>query len=530
MNLLNKFFASISLLFIIGCGTDPEKLEDLFVELSASTEVANYDETFELTWSSNASQCYGSGTVWIGEKPTSGSEEFRLRRGGAYTFILECRRNNEFKNQAVLVNVNKTVSNNFIFNIVEEPNFQASIASDHVAKITAYDRGDFNNDSVGDVFLVSQINDASNTHVSTKFIQVLGGAFPTFSEIDAQGCNATGYVKRIDLDQDGISDIIASSRDSDIAKPSGNLCMFKGTQTGLVLDNNFVTNETDLDFVNSDVRYLASIDKNIDGVNDIYILTPDGEYWIEMGAEDGPAFEKVDYSDSFTDSYVITAGTVIDFDSDSNNDILLSAYDASKQGALIAIPRSADTTNWEEISIFNNNIPLIKTITSLDYDGDNEVDLLIVGDEMPGDEFNPSPTNTFRIYEEGEAGILDSFQDFEFPKRGVISLNKNLFITDFDFDFDGGDFLFTLDSIPNTTDNFLLGVKNLIETEGEPTTFSIDPVLDGDLDIENFNYENQQMLFVDLDVDFDLDIILMEEIASSESKTISLTFLQNQSN
>ncbi|GIR03332.1 MAG: hypothetical protein CM15mP12_8630 [Gammaproteobacteria bacterium] len=65
--------------------------------------------------------------------------------------------------------------------------------------------------------------------------------------------------------------------------------MFKGTQTGLVLDNNFVTNETDLDFVNSDVRYLASIDKNIDGVNDIYILTPDGEYWIEMGAEDGPA-------------------------------------------------------------------------------------------------------------------------------------------------------------------------------------------------------------------------------------------------
>ena len=50
--------------------------------------------------------------------------------------------------------------------------------------------------------------------------------------------------------------------------------MFKGTQTGLVLDNNFVTNETDLDFVNSDVRYLASIDKNIDGVNDIYILTP----------------------------------------------------------------------------------------------------------------------------------------------------------------------------------------------------------------------------------------------------------------
>ena len=177
-----------------------------------------------------------------------------------------------------------------------------------------------------------------------------------------------------------------------------------------------------------------------------------------MGAEDGPAFENVGYSDSFTDSYVITAGTVIDFDSDSNNDILLSAYDASKQGALIAIPRSADTTNWEEISIFNNNIPLIKTITSLDYDGDNEVDLLIVGDEMPGDEFNPSPTNTFRIYEEERLEFWIVFKILSFQERCYFSKQKSVHHR-LDFDFDGGDFLFTLDSIPNTTDNFLLGLR-----------------------------------------------------------------------
>tara|TARA_B100000886_G_scaffold85560_1_gene56068 strand:+ start:10423 stop:12015 length:1593 start_codon:yes stop_codon:yes gene_type:complete len=530
MNPFKNFVLTISLILITGCGADPDELEDLYIELSASTEIANYDEPFELTWSSNASQCYGSGTIWLGEKPVVGTEEFQIKRGGAYTFILECRRNNEFKNQAVAVSINKTVSNNFIFDVTQEPSLVIDMPQDHKARITAYDRGDYNNDNIGDVFFVTQINNASNLHVDTKFVQVLGGPFPVFQEIDAENCNATGYIKMMDLDQDGISDVIASSRDSNSVKLQGNICTFKGSQTGLVLDNDLVTNETDLDFVYSDVRYLASIDKNIDGVNDIYILTPNGEYWIQRGAENGPAFEKVEYADSFTDSYVITAGTVVDFDSDSNNDILLSAYDQNNQGAFIAVPRSADTTNWDEISIFNINMPIAKIVTSLDYDGDANVDLLIVGDEIPGDEFSPSFTSTFRIYEEGETGIFDNFEDFDFPGKGTISLNKNLFITDFDFDFDGGDFLFNLEGTPNTTDNFLLGVKNFTEVEGEPTVFSIDSVLDGSLDIENFEFENQQMIFVDLDVDFDLDIVVLEEIVNSNSKSITLTLKQNLSN
>ena len=96
----------------------------------------------------------------------------------------------------------------------------------------------------------------------------------------------------------------------------------------------------------------------------IYILTPDGN-WIEMGAEDGPAFEKVDYSDSFTDSYVITAGTVIDFDSDSNNDILLSAYDASKQGALIAIQGQLILPTGKRFQYSITIFHLVKTTSGL---------------------------------------------------------------------------------------------------------------------------------------------------------------------
>lgn len=90
--------------------------------------------------------------------------------------------------------------------------------------------------------------------------------------------------------------------------------------------------------------------------------------------------------------------------------------------------------------------------------------------------------------------------------------------------------MFNLEDTPNTTDNFLLGVKNFTEVEGEPTVFSIDSVLDGSLDIENFEFENQQMIFVDLDVDFDLDIVVLEEIVNSNSKSITLTLKQNLSN
>ena len=59
---------------------------------------------------------------FLSEKTISliGTEEFQIKRGGAYTFILECRRNNEFKNQAVAVSINKTVSNNWALSYSKE--------------------------------------------------------------------------------------------------------------------------------------------------------------------------------------------------------------------------------------------------------------------------------------------------------------------------------------------------------------------------------------------------------------------------
>jgi hypothetical protein len=126
------------------------------VELNASTETPNYNESFELSWSSNASQCYASGGYWSGERPTTGSEEITLKRGGQFIYILECRRNNEFKNQAVEISVNKTPANHFIFSTdvdpLADPMFVVDVPDNQEAKVTAYARGDFNDDFLGDIF------------------------------------------------------------------------------------------------------------------------------------------------------------------------------------------------------------------------------------------------------------------------------------------------------------------------------------------------------------------------------------------
>ena len=65
----------------------------------------------------------------------------------------------------------------------------------------------------------------------------------------------------------------------------------------------------------------------------------------------------------------------------------------------------------------------MKTLISFDYDQDTFLDMLAVGDELPGDDLNPSNTSTFTVYEEDETNILDTQRDITFTKQGNASLN-----------------------------------------------------------------------------------------------------------
>ena len=101
MSIKQITLTTLALCVLAACSVDQEELEELFVELETSAESVDYGESFTLTWNSNASQCYASGSFWFGERPISGTEDFTIKRGGTGTYILECRRNNELANQAL---------------------------------------------------------------------------------------------------------------------------------------------------------------------------------------------------------------------------------------------------------------------------------------------------------------------------------------------------------------------------------------------------------------------------------------------
>ena len=64
------------------------------------------------------------------------------------------------------------------------------------------------------------------------------------------------------------------------------------------------------------------IDRNNNVALDIYLLGESKEYWIEVGASDGPKIEEFDYDNTALDGLIITDVTGFDFDSNSNEDIV----------------------------------------------------------------------------------------------------------------------------------------------------------------------------------------------------------------
>ena len=111
-----KYFSiPILTLILFGCsggsGTTPITVE---VTMEASSETAQYNETYTISWTSDASQCYASG-AWSGERPPSGSEEFTAKTNGPVGYGIECRKNNVFAQAQAVVTLEKNFINGFDF-------------------------------------------------------------------------------------------------------------------------------------------------------------------------------------------------------------------------------------------------------------------------------------------------------------------------------------------------------------------------------------------------------------------------------
>ena len=165
---------------------------------------------------------------------------------------------------------------------------------------------------------------------------------------------------------------------------------------------------------------------------------------------------------------------------------------------------------------------------SFDYDQDTFLDMLAVGDELPGDDFNPSNTSTFKIYEEDETNILDTERDITFTKQGSASLNEYIIITDYDQDGDGGDFLLTFNKFGNNTANFLIGEKQIIDNDDGTTSYVVATYDDEELGVDNVPYDNAFTIFFDYNIDFDLDAIFIDDDESTN--TLNFYIQENDSN
>ena len=284
-----------------------------------------------------------------------------------------------------------------------------------------------NDDSIPDIiFGVQTRSTADDSLVQTKLLQMLGGPLPIITEIVTDECDAISVLLPKDLDQDGFTDVIGLSSDHERQNlNTSKLCFFKGTETGLVLDNEFVTNETSLDLSNAGLRIAGLIDRNNDVALDVYLLGESKEYWIEVGASDGPKIEEFDYDNTALNGLTITDVTGFDFDSNSNEDIVFSAYDSEGNGKFVTVPKSGDGTNWAEVLTYDN-IPLIKAIENIVYDQDTDIDIFVMGDSNPTNGIDLSPTSTLKVYETGEVNILENELDITFINQATAVLNLSL--------------------------------------------------------------------------------------------------------
>ena len=285
--MLRKYL-SISLLGLLlvscggGSGTTPITVE---VTLESSTETAQYNETYTLSWTSTGSQCYASGG-WNGEKPLSGSETFTAKRNSPIGYGLECRKNNIFAQAQVVVTLEKDFADSIDFkdeDIVELLEINDSDGARH--KISSY-VGDFNSDGSQDVLIGMRISDPKDNaaDLAPRFFQILGGAELVTSELMLEGCNSSELYSSGDYNIDGYQDVAALPTKT-VKTISGeavdsNICFFLGSDTGLDVTNwnsdTMVDNDSSIDLNNFAVTSWDPVDISSDGYVDLLLWAKEG--------------------------------------------------------------------------------------------------------------------------------------------------------------------------------------------------------------------------------------------------------------
>jgi hypothetical protein len=563
---------SITLL-LIGCsGSDGESVSTIEATVTSSNDAPLYDETYTISWESNASQCYATSTTgsWIGELEPSGSQDFIAKREGTANYGVQCRKSINFVNASTDVVVNKDFIDYFDFD--DSQTFDlGSLNLSSAANLNVLDTSisDFNGDFRLDIVLLLEDSGTIDIGDSSYFILAFYGRDLTtiddenpyvFEEINQGNCVADKLI-RADYNEDGALDIMAISASEDESLNKRGICFFLASEDGLALqDENYLINETTLDLSNVEIGSSVAYDLTSNLRPDIMLLgnggTTDLPFYI-VPSDEGPSIalsNPLNTLDPYTRTQGCTEGIsfLCEWISSEYHFEDSVVINADTDGILDTI-HSINTSNGPTYNLYNTRFEDVYFDWSLpveDYistsistgdgvalrmaptDGnlDGRTDLFLYEKSLSSNTFKLS------IYEKvvSEEDSIDEITrtnngDFaeEYSFQNNLKFSSELLIVDLDNN-GFADIFIPYTELPydqgniNSDKHFFAFEKSYIVNEDDTTTQ--DWIVQDFSDSVGLDSGSINNSWIDFDADNDIDVILMIPVVSNDGLSINYNF------
>jgi hypothetical protein len=560
-------------LLLIGCsGSDGESVSTLEASVTSSNDAPLYDETYTISWESNASQCYATSTTgsWIGELEPSGSQDFIAKREGTANYGVQCRKSINFVNASTDVVVNKDFINYFDFDDAQTYDLGSlNISSDANLNVLDTSISDFNGDFRLDIVLLLEDSGTINVGDSSYFILAFYGRDLStiddenpyvFIEINQGNCVADKLI-RADYNEDGVLDIMAISASEDESLNKRGICFFLASEDGLALqDENYLINETTLDLSNVDIGSFVAYDLTSNlrpdimllgngGTTDLpfYIVPSDGgpsialsnplntldPYTRTQGCTEGISFlcEWISSEYHFEDSVVINADTDGILDTihsiNTSNGPTYTLYNTRFED--VYIDWSLPVEDYISTSISTGDGVALR-MAPTDGNLDGRTDLFLFEKSLSSNTFKLS------IYEKvvSEEDSIDEITrtnngDFaeEYLIQNNLKFSNELLL--FDLDNNGfADIFIPYTELPydqgniNSDKHFFAFEKSYIVNEDDTSTQ--DWLVQDFSESVGLDSESINNSWIDFDADNDIDVILMIPVVSNDGLSINYNF------
>ena len=569
-----KYFSLFSItLLLIGCsGSDDDAVSTLEATVTSSNDAPLYDETYTISWESNASQCYATSTTgsWLGELAPSGSQDFVAKKEGTANYGVQCRKSINFVNASTDVVVIKDFINYFDFDDVQTYDLGSlTIDLDNNLNVLDTTISDFNGDFRLDIVLLLEDSGSESLGDSTYFILAFYGRDlstindenPYVTEEINQGNCVGDKLIRADYNVDGALDIMTISSSAEESLNKRGICIFLASEDGLVLQGeDYITNETPLDLSNVEIGSSVAYDLTSNLRPDILLLgnggTTDLPFYISP-SDDGPSVilsnplntlnpysrsqgctegitflcEWISREYHFEDSVIVNANTdgILDTihsinTSDGPTYIL---YDTRFEN--VYFDWSLPVEDYISTSITSGDGVALR-MAPADGNLDGRTDLLLFEKSLSSDTFKIS------IHEKvvSEEDSIDEISrtnngDFveEYSFQNSLKFSEELLV--FDLDRNGfADVFIPYTELPYKQANvesdkhFLAFEKSFIVNEDE--TISQDWISQDFSDLVGLDSASVYNSWIDFDGDNDLDVILMIPELSNDGLSIIYNF------